>query len=58
MEKECNDIKLSALRFAWYMRGGVSYNDVLNMSNQERTSLNTIIEENLETAKKSQMPFF
>ena len=53
-----NDIKKSALKFSWYMRGGVSYEDVLNMSPQERTSLNEIIEDNLEITKKSQMPFF
>lgn len=43
---------------SWYMRGGVSYEDILNMSNQERTSLNEIVEQNLETTKKTQMPFF
>jgi hypothetical protein len=58
MEKETNDIKKSALKFSWYMRGGVSYEDVLNMSPQERTALNEIIEDNLEITKKSQMPFF
>jgi hypothetical protein len=58
MEKDCNDIKKSALKFSWYMRGGVSYEDVLNMSPQERTALNEIIEDNLEITKKSQLPFF
>jgi hypothetical protein len=58
METECTVIKKNALKFSWYMRGGVSYEDVLNMSPQERASLNEIIEENLEITKKSQMPFF
>jgi hypothetical protein len=58
MEKECNEIKKGALKFSWYMRGGVSYEDVLNMSPQERTSLGEIIDDNLETTKQSQMPFF
>lgn len=43
---------------AWYMRGGVSYEDVLNMSTFERKSINEIIEANLEVTKQSQMPFF
>ena len=43
---------------AWYMRGGASYEDVLNMSNSERKTLNNLIEQNLETTKKSQLPFF
>jgi hypothetical protein len=58
MEKECNSIKKNALKLSWYMRGGVSYEDVLNMSQQERISLNEIIEDNLETTKRTDMPFF
>lgn len=40
------------------MRGGASYEDILNMSKQERESIAKLIEENLETTKKSQLPFF
>lgn len=58
MEKDVKAIKKNAQRIAWYMRGSVSYTDVLNMSPGELISLNEIIEENLETTKKSQMPFF
>jgi hypothetical protein len=43
---------------AWYMRGGASYEDVLNMSDAERKSINEIIENNLEVTKQSQLPFF
>ena len=57
-EKQVNAIKKNALSLSWYMRGGVSYEDVLNMSTQERTAINEIIEQNLDTTKKSQLPFF
>lgn len=43
---------------AWYMRGGVSYEDILNMSSSERKAINQIIDSNLEVTKKSQLPFF
>ena len=43
---------------AWYMRGGASYEDVLNMSSQEWKAIESIIDNNLETTKKTQMPFF
>lgn len=43
---------------AWYMRGGASYEDILNMSAQERKDINSIIEQNLETTQKTQLPFF
>jgi len=58
MEEECKDIKKNALKFSWYMRGGVSYVDVLNMSSDERNAISDIVAENLETTKKTQMPFF
>ena len=58
MEKECDTIKRNALKFAWYMRGGVSYEDVLNMSPTEREAISEIIDENLEATKKSGLPFF
>lgn len=40
------------------MRGGVSYEDVLNMSTEERSSISKLIEENLDITKKSGLPFF
>ena len=43
---------------AWYMRGGATYEDILNMSATERQQINQIIEGNLEATKKSGMPFF
>ena len=43
---------------SWYMRGGASYEDILNMSEVERKEITKIIDENLETTKKSQLPFF
>ena len=46
------------MRIAWYLRGGISYTDVLNLSQEELKNANEIIEENLETTKKSQIPFF
>jgi hypothetical protein len=58
MEKDCESIKKNALSLSWYMRGGASYEDVLNMSATERNAINELVEEHLETTKKSQMPFF
>jgi len=40
------------------MRGGVTYEDILNMSPHERETISKIVEDNLEITKKSQLPFF
>jgi len=37
---------------------GLSYSEVMNMSYEEREIISEIIKENLETTKKSGMPFF
>jgi hypothetical protein len=58
MEEECTQIKKDTLTMSWYMRGGATYNDILNMSIEERTAIGKLIETNLETTKKSQLPFF
>lgn len=57
-EKSCAAIKKAALSMAWYMRGGASYTDILNMSSQEREEIGKLIEDNLETTKQTKMPFF
>lgn len=40
------------------MRGGATYEDVLNMSNAERELISKLVDDNLETTKKTQLPFF
>lgn len=57
-EKEIKNIKNNALRMVWYMRGGLTYDDAMLLSDDERTMVNNLIKENLETTKKSGMPFF
>jgi len=57
-EKDVKTIKTESLKMTWFMRGGVTYNEVMQMSSDERSAINQIIKENLETTKKSKLPFF
>jgi hypothetical protein len=57
-EKDCDSVKKNAMQLSWYTRGGISYTDVLNLSSKEREMLNEMIESNLETTKKANLPFF
>jgi hypothetical protein len=57
-EKEITSLRTNALKITWYMRGGVSYEDVMMLSSSERDIINALIKENLETTKKSGLPFF
>ena len=58
MDQECNDIRQEALKLSWYMRGGLSYEHALQLSVTERQLINQLIKNNLETTKKSGLPFF
>jgi hypothetical protein len=57
MDKEVKAIKKEALKMCWFMRG-LSYAEVMNMSYDEREVVGEIIKENLETTKKTSLPFF
>jgi len=46
------------LQLCWYMRGGLTYDQALQLSVGERKIINEIVKGNLETTKKSGLPFF
>jgi len=58
MEKESNEIRQEALKMSWYMRGGLTYDQALQLSVAERNLISQLIKENLETTKKSGLPFY
>ena len=58
MDKETQNIRLDVLKMCWYMRGGITYEEAMQMSQAEHEIINGIIKENLETTKKTQLPFF
>jgi hypothetical protein len=58
MDKETHNIRLDVLKLCWYMRGGITYDEAMQMSESDRRIVNEIVKENLETTKKSGLPFF
>jgi|TARA_R110000823_G_scaffold66202_1_gene155114 hypothetical protein len=58
MDNEVKGLKQDMLKMVWYMRGGVTYSEVVNMSGPEREYIGKLIKENLETAKKTGQPFW
>ncbi len=57
-EKEVKSFKEEALKMSWFMRGGISYDDAIMLSQVEREIVTKLIKENMETTKKSGLPFF
>jgi hypothetical protein len=58
LEKESKALQKEIMQLCWYMRGSVSYTEAMEMSPSERETIVKLIKDNLETAKKSGMPFF
>jgi hypothetical protein len=57
LDKEARDIKKDVLKLCWYMRG-LSYSEGMNLTWEDRDIVGEIIKENLETTKKTGLPFF
>ena len=58
LDKESKALKLDLLKLCWYMRGGATIDEAYSMSVEERNLAGELIQENLETTKKTGMPFF
>ena len=58
MDREAHDIRQENLRLTWYMRGGINYEQVMQLSSQERQMISQIATDNIETTKKTKLPWF
>ena len=58
LDKESKSLKLDLTKICWYMRGGVSYDEAYTLCYEDRMIIADVIKENLETAKKTGLPFF
>ena len=58
LDKQSRALREEAIKFSWYMRGGITYDEAFMLSANERDIIGKIIKENLDTTKKSGLPFF
>ena len=57
-DKDVKATKQDLLKICWFMRGGITYDEAVMLSFQERELINKIVKDNLETTKESGLPFF
>ncbi len=57
-DSQAKNLKLELMKICWFMRGGMSWQEALNLSPDERTIAAQLVKENMETTKKSGQPFF
>jgi hypothetical protein len=58
MDQEAAAIKENCIKLSWYMRGGITYDQTLMLSPAERRMISDLAKENIETTKKSGLPWF
>jgi|TARA_B100002003_G_C13897293_1_gene437286 hypothetical protein len=57
-DNEVKNLKLELMKICWFMRGGITWKEVLNLSPDDRAMVGKLVKENLETTKKTGQPFF
>jgi hypothetical protein len=58
MDQEAAAIKENCIKLSWYMRGGMTYEQIIMASPAERQMISELAKDNMETTKKSGLPFF
>jgi hypothetical protein len=58
MDREVEALKEEIYRCSWFMRGGVTAEDLFKVDRKDLELIQKIIKQNLETTKESGMPFF
>jgi len=57
-EGQSKEIKSEIYKLAWFMRGGVNLDEAFTLSYEERVIIFDMVKDNLETTKKSGLPYF
>ena len=58
LESAIKVIKDEIFKISWYMRGGVTSQELLHIySYEDRTIMSNIIKDNIETTQKTKLPF-
>ena len=58
MEREAKNLRNESLKMCWHMRGGLTYQEAMNLSPDERIMISDMIKEHFETTKKTGLPYF
>lgn len=58
MDQDSKAINKNLIEMCWYMRGGITYKEMIMLSPTDRKTIMELIKTNLETTNKSGLPFF
>ena len=58
LEGQTKELRAELLKLCWFMRGSISLEEIFSMEPTDRFLIADLIKENMETTKKSGLPFF
>jgi len=58
LENSIKQLKFDLSKLCWYMRGSVSLTEMYETCHEDREVMSQLVQENLDTTKKTQQPFF
>ena len=58
LEKDVKQMRYNLFKLAWHMRGSLSVDEAFELPPEDRDILGDIIKDNLETTKKTGLPYF
>jgi hypothetical protein len=58
VDNDAKNLRAEIFKLSWYMRGAVSLDEAFALTYEDREIISKIVEDNLETTKKSGLPFF
>lgn len=56
--KQSKALKKNIIKMCWYMRGGITLDELYQLGFDDREIINKVIEDNLDVTKESGLPFF
>jgi len=57
-DNEQKEMKSELLKICWYMRGGVTYEEAHYLTYEDKLLIGDIVKDNLETTRKTGLPFY
>ena len=58
LEKETKALRKEVIKICWHMRGSISFDEAMQLSLPDREEIAKLINDNLETTKKTGLPYF
>ena len=58
LDQEANKIRSESIKMSWHMRGGMTYDQVMQLSSAERHMIADMVKDHMETTSKTKLPYF